>query len=97
MGFVVLPGEFVAGRGRGAGGLCCGLGVEFFVDSCDVGEYAFESFEDLRGLIIPILVETEFKDVGRGPEHTEGGVAATVGGVHRAYGVIGLLYAALLY
>ena len=96
MGFVVLPGEFVAGRGRGAGGLCCGLGVEFFVDSFDVGEHALEGLENLFGLIIPILVETEFKDVGSGPEHAEGGVAATVGGVHRAYGVVGLLYAALL-
>ena len=96
MGFVVLPGEFVAGRGRGAGGLCCGLGVKFFVDSFDVGEYAFESFEDLRGLIGATLVKTKLEDVGSGPEHTEGGVAATVGSVHRAYGVIGLLYAALL-
>ena len=92
----MLPGEFVAGRGRGAGGLCYGLVVKFFVDSFDVGEHALEGLENLFGLIIPILVKTKLEDVGSGPEHTEGGVAATVGGVHRAYGVIGLLYAALL-
>lgn len=46
-----------------------------------------------KALELPVVLG---EPIGTDLEHAEGGVAALVGGIHRADGLIGLLYLALL-
>ena len=61
----------------------------------DVGQHALQGLVDLGGFVGAAFVDALLEDVGCGPEHTERGVAAFVGGVERTYGVVGFLDLAL--
>ena len=88
---VLLPGKFCDSRG----GSCGGLGVEFLVYLLNARLHTLEGFEDLGSLVDVAFVKTLFEYIAGRPEHTEGGVAAFVGGIHRADSVVGFLYAPL--
>ena len=88
---VLLPGEFSGGRGRS----CGGLRVEILVYLLNARLHTLEGFEYLGSLVDAALLKTLFEYIAGRPEHTEGGVAAFVGGIHRTDSVVGFLYAPL--
>ena len=97
LGLVVFPREVRLGIGSLRSFLIvCLFAVEFFGYLLDAGEHALERFVYLLGFFGTALLKAQLQHVRCCPEHAEGCVAALVGCIHRADGIIGLLYLALL-
>ena len=68
----------------------------FAVTVVEGGDKALEGEVDFASFVDAAFTEALEEDVVGDPVHTEGGVAAFVGSVHGADGVVGLFYLTLL-